>query len=171
MIKALFLIVPNGFRDEEYSIPKEIFERNNIQVITSSSVGGKLTGKKGLTTANVDILLKDVAPSDYDTVVIVGGQKTFWDDPKIIQILQELNRKGKPIGAICSSAVLPAQAGLMQGKNGTAFPGPEELRELEKHQVIYRGNAVETAGNIVTANGPEAAENFAKELVKLLKKS
>jgi len=170
MLKVLFLIVPDGFRDEEYSIPKEILEKNNIQVITSSTVGGKLTGKKGLTTAQVDILLKDIKASDYTGIVIVGGQNTFWNNQKIISLIKEMHAQNKVIAAICISGAIPAQAGIMQGKRGTVFETPESLAELKKYGVIYQGNPVEVDGNIVTANGPEAAAEFAQKIVQLLAK-
>ncbi len=170
MSKALFLIVPDGFRDEEYSIPKTIFEKNNIQVITSSTVGGKLTGKCGLTTASVDILLKDTQAKDYACIVVVGGQKTFWHNPKIISLIQEIYKDNKAIGAICSSGVLPAQAGLLNNKKGTAFPGVEEIAELKKYGVVYNAQPVEQEGNIVTADGPAAAKLFAEKLVALIKR-
>ncbi len=169
MTKALFLIVPDGFRDEEYSIPKEIFEKNGIEVITGSTVKGPLTGKKGLTTASVDILLDDVNSSDYACILIVGGQKTFWHNEKLISLIKEMSKQNKIIAAICISGVIPAQAGLMQGKRGTAFETPESLAEMKKYGVIYKGNPVEVDGNIVTANGPAAAKDFANEAVKLIK--
>lgn len=170
MLKALFLIVPDGFRDEEYSIPKEIFEKNNIQVITASTVSGPLTGKRGLTTAHVDLLLKDALAKDYDTLVVVGGQRTFWHNQKIINLIKEMHNDNKVIGAICSSAVLPAQAGLMQGKRGTAFPGAPEIAELEKYGVVYAAKSVEADNNIVTADGPQSAAEFAQKIIQLLLK-
>jgi protease I len=170
MAKALFLIVPDGFRDEEYSIPKEIFEQKGIEVVTGSTVTGELTGKKGLTTATVNVLLKDVSAQDYACVVIVGGQQTFWNNEILIKLLKEMHQQKKPIGAICSSAVLPAQAGLLTGQKATAFPGDEELAELKKYQAIYTGNPVEIANNIITGSGPAAAEDFARQIITILPK-
>ena len=34
--KALFVIAPERFKDEEYYIPKEILENNDIEVVTAS---------------------------------------------------------------------------------------------------------------------------------------
>lgn len=169
MPQALFLIVPDGFRDEEYSVPKEIFEANDIAVVTCSTVNGPLTGKKGLTTATVDILLDEVNSADYDCILIVGGEATFWHNEKIIKIMKELNKQNKVIAAICISGVIPAQAGLMLGKRGTAFETPASLAEMKKYGVIYNGNPVEVDGNIITANGPAAAQDFARQSVELIK--
>lgn len=171
MTKALFCIVPDGFRDEEYSVPKRIFEEQDISVVTASTVLGMLTGKKGLTTARVDILLDQADAKEYACIVIVGGQKTFWHNPKLIELIKQMNAEKKAIGAICSSAVLPAQAELMRGKKGTVFPGKAELLELEKYGVVYTAASVEIAGNIITADGPEAAEKFSREVLNVINKN
>lgn len=170
MFRALFLIVPDGFRDEEYSIPKRILEKRGFTVKAASTITGVLTGKKGLISVRVDLLLKEVNPRDYDVLVIVGGQKTFWNNQYILDLIKKMHSDDKVIGAICSSAVLPAQAGLLSGQPGTAFPGPEELLELQKYKVIYRGRPVEVAGRIITASGPEAAEAFALEILRQTEK-
>ena len=57
MRQALFCIVPDGFRDEEYSIPRDAFIDAGFKVVTASTVLGELRGKKDLTTAHVDLLL------------------------------------------------------------------------------------------------------------------
>jgi len=131
---------------------------------------GSLTGKRGLTTAQVDILIDKINPKDYDAIVVVGGQRTFWHNPTIINLLQTMDKQEKVIGAICSSAVLPMQAGLLTGKKGTAFSGDPELAEFKKYSIIYNANPVEVEGNIVTADGPDSARAFAQELVLLLGK-
>jgi len=169
--KSIFLIIPDGFRDEEYQIPKDIFEQNGIKVYTASSVKGILKGKLGQVTASVDVLIEDIKVNDYDLIVIIGGGRTFWNDSSIIELIKQANDNNKIIGAICSSAVLPAQAGLLTGKPGTAYPGEPEIEEMEKYGVIYQGKTVEVSNNIVTANGPDAAKDFAEKLLELSKKN
>ncbi|MBU0580783.1 MAG: DJ-1/PfpI family protein [Candidatus Margulisbacteria bacterium] len=168
MKKILFLIVPNGFRDEEYDIPKRVFEKNNIEVVTCSDKPGPLTGKLGKVTANVDILLKDVKIEDYDAIAIAGGQDYFWNNPKILEMLKTMDQAKKPIGAICISGCIPAQADIMKGRKCTVFETPASVEEIKKHGAIYTGEQCTVDGNVVTAEGPTAAKNFAEEIVKQL---
>lgn len=167
MMRALFLIVPNGFRDEEYSVPKKLFEEKGLTVVTASTISGTLTGKKRLTTATVDILLQDVHAKDYDVLVIVGGQDTFWYNSKVLELVRAMYNAHKPVGAICISGVIPAQAGVMQGQKATVFATPDSLADLKKNGAIYTGEAVTVSGSIVTANGAESSTQFAQELLKL----
>ncbi|MFC1517229.1 DJ-1/PfpI family protein [Candidatus Margulisiibacteriota bacterium] len=169
MAKLLFLIVPNGFRDEEYDVPKKVFEKNGIEVVACSDKPGPLTGKLGKVTANVDILLKDVNIEDYDAIAIAGGQDYFWNDPKILEMLKKMDAVKKPIGAICISGCIPSQAGIMKGRKSTVFETPASVAELEKHGAIYTGEDLTVDGNVVTANGPAPAQKFAEEILKLLK--
>lgn len=162
------MIVPDGFRDEEYAIPKKMFEAQGYSVTTASTVPGTLTGKRGLVTATVDRLLEDVSINDYVALVIIGGQRTFWNNQTIITMIKTMHAQGRLIGAICSSAVLPAQAGVMTGLKATAFPGEPERKELEKYQVINTNASVEVAGNIVTGKDVDASEQFAQTLLRML---
>jgi deglycase len=168
MAKILSVIVPNGFRDEEYDIPKKLFEENGHEVITCSDQPGPLTGKLGKVTANVDILLADVNSSDYDAIVVVGGQNYFWNNELLLNILKEMNATDKIIGAICISGCIPAQAGLLTGKKCTVFETPDSVKEIEKNGAIYSGEPVTVERNIVTANNVDVSREFAKEILKLL---
>jgi protease I len=115
----------------------------------------------------VDILLQDVQSQDYDILVIVGGQDAFWYNTKVLELVREMYAAQKPLGAICISGVIPAQAGVMQGQKATAFATPDSLADLRKNGAIYTGAPVTVSGNIVTANGAEASTQFAQELLKL----
>ncbi|MEM5813391.1 MAG: DJ-1/PfpI family protein [Candidatus Aenigmatarchaeota archaeon] len=43
------------------------------------------------------------------------------------------------------------------------------MDELKKNGARYTGKDVEIDGNIITANGPQAAEKFGKEIEKALR--
>ncbi len=170
MNKILFLVVPNGYRDEEYDIPKKVFESNGYTVITSSDMSGTVKGKLGTSTAHVDILLKDVMAKDYDALAIAGGQPYFWNNAKVLSLVQYMHENNKPVGAICISGCIPAQAGIMNGRRCTVFETPDSVKEIEKNGAIYTGEDVTVDGNVVTANGPKAAERFALTIIELLNK-
>jgi protease I len=117
----------------------------------------------------VDILLKDVNIDDYASIIIVGGQPYFWNNARVLDMVRTLDKAKKPIGAICISGCIPAQAGIMKGRKQTMFADPEGIADIQKNGGIYTGEDVTVDGNVVTANGPIPAQKFAEELVKLLK--
>jgi protease I len=67
---------------------------------------------------------------------------------------------------ICIAPVILANAGLLKDKNATVFP--DGIEKLQAGKAIYTGNIVEVDGRLITGCGPEAAEKFGNELVKLL---
>ncbi len=60
-----------------------------------------------------------------------------------------------------------ANSGILKGKKATVYIDGKE--SLLKSGAIYTGNSLEIDGNIITANGPDAAEDFSNAILKSLK--
>jgi len=170
MKKILMIIAPKDFRDEEYFIPKEKFEKSGFSVITASAEKGKCLGKLG-GTANASMSLNEINTDDYDAVVFVGGggSSVYFDDKKAHDIAKSFYRSGKVTSAICIAPMILVNSGVLTGKKGTVFPS--EIDNMKNGGVIYTGKDVEVDGTIVTANGPAAAGAFAGKIIELLKAS
>ena len=70
--KILMVIADRDFRDEEYLVPKEIFQDDALEVVTANLSGEEAEGTGGA-KVQVDISLEQVVISDYDAIVLVGG--------------------------------------------------------------------------------------------------
>lgn len=70
------------------------------------------------------------------------------------------------MSAICLAPVTLANAGLLEGKRATVYPSAKSF--LKWKGATYTGNPVEVDGNIVTANGPEVAEEFAQAVAGMV---
>jgi protease I len=163
------VIAEKVFRDEEYQVPKQILEQAGIRVLTVSTTVGKAEGKLGL-VVQPDILLSDLKDQTLDALIFIGGggSSQYFENPTAHELAWHFYNKGKVVGAICIAPVILANAGLLKGKKATVFPDGKE--RLESNQAIYTGNRVEIDGRIITGCGPEAAEQFGRELVALLEK-
>ncbi len=168
--KALFIIAPENFRDEELLKPKKILESEGIEVEIASTKVGKATGMLG-TEIEVKECVYDLDPSQYDAVILVGGigAQVFFTDEKVQEFLRAAYEEGKIVGAICISPVTLAIAGLLKGKNATVWHTEAEV--IEKYGAKYTGSDVEVDGRIVTASGPAAAEKFGETIAKALRSS
>ncbi|PIS26598.1 MAG: hypothetical protein COT45_00605, partial [bacterium (Candidatus Stahlbacteria) CG08_land_8_20_14_0_20_40_26] len=164
--KVVFIIAQNDFRDEEYLVPKKIFGELGAEVTVASEDTTIAKGMLGL-SVKPDKRLKDVLLKDYDIIVLVGGSGSvvFWDDEELHTNLVEAADSGRIIGAICLAPGILARAGMLKGKKATVYASPNAKKLLKEEGVIYTGNDVERDGNIITANGPAAAEVFTNELV------
>ncbi|MFC1478142.1 DJ-1/PfpI family protein [Candidatus Margulisiibacteriota bacterium] len=165
--KIAMVIAHDGFRDEEYWVPKQIFENNNYTVTTVSSDISPAVSKFGK-QANPDMLLSEVLANDFDALVFIGGPgaSEYFDNPTAHQLASAFVAPDKLLAAICIAPVILSRAGLLAGKTVTLFPSGNQ--ELIANGANVTGNPVETDSNIITASGPEAAEAFAREIIRLL---
>jgi len=167
MKKVVMIIAQDGFRDEELLEPKEILEKNGIEVKVAST---SLSQAKGMLGAKVkpDILVSDINVRDFDAVIFVGGigASQYWDDPIAHQLTLEAVNSNRIVAAICIAPVTLAKAGVLKGKRATVWSS--EAGQLKAEGAKYTARPVEKDGNIITGSGPTAAREFAEEIVKAL---
>jgi protease I len=168
--RALLIIAPERFRDEELAEPRRALEGAGCRVTIGSTRGGTATGMLGARVA-VEVTLAQASAADFDVLVIVGGAgapEHLWDSEPLRGIAKSLHAAGKPIGAICLSPPVLARAGILAGKRATIYPSSRALVELKRGGATYVEEPVVQDGTIVTASGPAAAEAFGHTLVQLL---
>ncbi len=167
------IVAYRDFRDEEYFIPREIFEKADINIVTSSSSAGVAIGKFG-GEAKVDILLKDLKAEDYDAVVFIGGSgaREYIDNEVCHNIAKEALAKGRILAAICIAPAILARAGALKGKKATVWSAPLDksaINILKEEGANYQEQNVVQDGSVLTAIGPLAAKDFAEILLSMLK--
>jgi len=165
--KILMVIAPENFRDEELLVPKQYFEENGAQVTIASKEKGELRGSLGA-TVNVNTLLTEASVNDYDAVIFVGGPGTivYFEDEEAHQLAKSFYENNKVVGAICIAPVILANAGLLEGRSATVFPSGEQ--DITSKGASYTGESVTVSDNIVTANGPQSAREFAQTIAQKL---
>lgn len=102
-------------------------------------------------------------------IVLPGGQPGsdhLRDDPRIQLKLKQLAGADKYVAAICAAPRALAQAGLLDGRRVTSFPGSLEGGPAEN--VDFVNEPVVIDGKIVTSRGPGTAMDFALSLIELL---
>ncbi len=171
-MKALFIIAPEDYQDLEYTVPKQILEKAGIEVVTASKKKGTCKGSLG-GTATAVISIDDVAVADYDAIVFIGGPGAvkYQHDVEAHLTAQEAVTEGNILAAICIASTILAYAGVLEGKKATVWNGDGKQQQiLQTEGAIYTREKVTVDGKIITANGPAAAEEFGKSILKLLKK-
>jgi len=163
--KVVIVIAPAEFRDEELFETKRIIENAGITTVLASKSIGVCKGKLG-GIATAQITLKDIKVSEYSAIVFIGGggAECYFDDPLAHSLATEFLSASKIVSAICIAPVILANAGILKGKRATVWQSGS--RTLELSGAIYSGNPVEYDGNIITGNGPDAAEQFGRSIVK-----
>ncbi len=173
--KILMVIAPDQFRDEELMVPRNAFLAQGWAVDTVSTQVGKAKGMLGaVETVTLDLSHAEekARKNAYDAVIVVGGMGSIeylWDNTQLHQVLQAIQKKDRVVAAICLSGAVLAKAGLLTGKKATVWEAPESLAVFKEHDVAYTGEAVTMDGRFITANGPDAAADFATAVIEQVK--
>lgn len=166
--KILFVVAPKDFRDEELFKPLELLKSKGAETTVASKTGGIARGMLGGVVATADMDKVDVR--SYDAVVFVGGTgaEIYFNDTRAISIAKMAYAQNKLVAAICIAPVILANAGLLKGRNATAYASEAAL--LRQKGANYTAKAVEQDGKIITASGPQAAREFAERIADALAK-
>ena len=172
-IKIVIIVAYKDFRDEEYFVPRGIFDEAGFTVRVASDEIGTAQGTDG-GEVNVDIDLKDLDVFEFDAIVFIGGPGALnhLDKEESYKIAKDAINQNKILAAICISPVILAKAGVLNGKKATVWTGPLDKSAqniLEQNGASYQKDSLVRDGNIITADGPNAAKEFANKIVDALK--
>ena len=169
MPKALLIIAQQGFQDVEYAGTRKGLEAAGLAIVVASKERGPCTGKFG-GTVTADIAMRDVKVGDYDRIGFIGGPgaAALASDGDALNIAVETYRSEIPLGAICIAPTILAKAEVLEGKRATVWnEDGKQAAVLEEYDAEFTDENVTVDGLVVTANGPEAAEEFGKALAAL----
>ena len=152
------VIFMNGFEEVEGLTVVDMLRRLDI---TCDIVGkaSEVTGAHGITIKS-DRLLEEIRSEEYSAVILPGGlpgATNLRDDEKVMSILKEMNNEGKILAAICAAPIALERAGVLEGKEFTAYPGVGENIKGGK----FKEELVVKDGNIITSRGPATSMEFA----------
>ncbi len=172
MTKIAIIIAYRNFRDEEYFIPKQVLLNAGFEVITVSSRKGIAIGGSG-GEAEVDLAFSDLDIDKFDAVIFAGGPGAYKyiNDEEVLEIVRETVRQKKILAAICIAPAILAKAGVLQGKKATIWSSvmdKKPIKILKEEGAEYVDKLVVCDNDIITANGPAAAEEFGQTIVQRL---
>lgn len=144
----------------------DLLRRAGIEVVSAGLDDQPVKASRGVVLVP-DATLDEALGQDYDMVVLPGGMPgmtNLKNDQRIIALLQRMGREGKYTCAICAAPAVLAEAGLLEGRAATSYPGFIE----NLPGVICRSEPVVKDGKVITSRGPGTAMDFALELVEVL---
>ena len=144
----------------------DLLRRADIEVVTAGLKPGTVKASRGVQLVP-DVTLDEALRNDYDMVVLPGGMPgaaNLKADARIIELLKKTAAAGHYTAAICAAPMVLAEAGLLEGKQATSYPG--FLDGLSG--VSLSTSAVVQDGKVLTSRGPGTAMDFALALVETL---
>jgi protease I len=167
---VLMCIACKNFKDIEYQTTREHLETSGANIAVASNRTGECVGSDGL-EVSADVSFSEVKPAKYDAIVVIGGPGTIEylsGNVELHSLLNTFNDENKLISAICLAPMVLAEAGVLEGKQATVWESTQSVEALKTGGAEFIAEDVVVVGNIITANGPGAVQEFAEAIEREL---
>lgn len=163
MVHALVPLA-DGCEEMEAVILLDVFRRAGWTVQAAGLSPGPVRASRGVVLMP-DLLLDEVDADGIDLLVLpggAGGTRALAADPRIATLARALLARGGLVAAICAAPQVLYQAGLLENRRYTAYPGVLDAVAGPGFDPAAR---VVDDDDIVTSQGPGTAMEFALHLV------
>jgi 4-methyl-5(b-hydroxyethyl)-thiazole monophosphate biosynthesis len=155
-----------GSEDMETAILADLFRRAGWPVTLAGLSPGPIRCARGMMLVPDEVWEK-VDPAGYGLIVLPGGMPGVDAMRRHAGLREALRRaaaEGRWIGALCAAPLVLADAGLLDGRRATCYPG------LEKgvSGPLWTDEPVVKDGHIMTSRGPGTCFAFALALIREL---
>ncbi len=164
------VIAPENFRDEELSVPRAALASAGWSTVVASTRLGTATGMLH-DTCPIACTIESLDATTLAALVIVGGTGApthLYDCAPLHRLATVMHQAKKPVAAICLSPGVLARAGLLKDRKATVYANDVSKKAFADGGATLATDSCVIDGNLVTANGPEAAAEFAAAIVELL---
>lgn len=164
----VYIHLADGFEEVEALTIADLLRRAEIPCALVSVTGNKtVTGAHGIRVES-DILFEDAKYTACEMIVLPGGLPGAYglrDHEGLGKKIVEFAREDRPLAAICAAPLVFGKLGILQGRKAAIYPGMESFLEggIPVREPVVRD------GNLITAQEPAFAMEFALELTAFLK--
>ena len=166
----ILILSTNGFEQSELEKPLHDLKDKGATVHVATPEGEAITGwddKNWGDSVPADLKLSDAKASDYDALVLPGGQinpDLLRVNDEAIALIKSFAVHGKPIAAICHAPWLLIEAGLVEGRKATSYASiATDMKNAGAH---WEDSEVVCDNGIITSRSPEDLDAFVAKIVE-----
>lgn len=166
----ILIISTHGFEQSELEFPRDQLRAKGAEVHVATLDGKAAKGWEGSDwgrEAEADLKIADADPTQYDALVIPGGQinpDLLRVEDAVIALVRAFAKEGKVIAAVCHAPWVLIEAEIVAGREMTSYPSIRT--DLKNAGARVMDEPVIADNGIVTSRNPDDLKDFVSKIVE-----
>jgi protease I len=171
--KKIAILATHGFEQSELEVPRDRLKQAGATVEIVSLAGGQIKGwdkKDWGRPVEVDKTLDEARASDYDAIVLPGGQinpDLLRVEPKALKFITDIFDAKKIVAAVCHAPWLLIETGIAKGRKMTSYKSIKT--DLANAGAKWEDSEVVVDQGVITSRNPGDLEAFSAKIIKEVK--
>ena len=171
--KKIAILATNGFEQSELEVPRDRLKKAGATVDIVSLAAGEIKGwdkKDWGRTVKVDKTLDQVSASDYDALVLPGGQinpDLLRVEPKALNFIKDVFNAKKIVAAVCHAPWLLIEVGIAKGRKMTSYSSIKT--DVINAGAHWEDSEVVIDEGLITSRNPGDLEAFSAKIIEEVK--
>jgi protease I len=168
--RKVAILTEEGFEQVELTSPKQALEAAGATVHIISPQNGKVKAwdkdKWGI-EVDVDVVLTNASPDDYDALVLPGGvlnPDKLRQNKDAVAFVSAFLDEGKPLAAICHGPQMLIETGMIKGRKLTSYPSLQT--DLINAGAEWVDEEVVVDNGLITSRTPADLDAFNQKTIE-----
>ena len=168
--KKIAILATNGFEQSELEVPRDRLKAAGARVDVVSLATGEIKGwdkKDWGRPVKVDKTLDEAQASDYDAVVLPGGQinpDLLRVEPKALAFIKDIFNAKKVVAAVCHAPWLMIETGIAKGRKMTSYNSIKT--DVANAGAKWEDSEVVVDQGVITSRNPGDLEAFSVKIIE-----
>jgi protease I len=168
--KKIAILATNGFEQSELEMPRDTLKAAGATVEIISLQAGEIKGwdkKDWGRSVKVDKTLDEASASDYDAIVLPGGQinpDLLRVEPKALKFIKDVFDAKKVVAAVCHAPWLLIESGIAKGRKMTSFKSIKT--DVANAGAMWEDSEVVVDQGVITSRNPDDLKAFSAKIIE-----
>jgi protease I len=166
----ILIIATDGFEQSELEVPRDRLTAAGARVDVAAPAAGRIRGwnhKDWGEDVAVDLELEAVNESDYDALVLPGGQinpDVLRRNERALELIRTFVRSGRIVAAICHAPWLLIEVDALKGRKATSYASIR--KDVENAGATWLDQEVVVDNGIITSRKPDDLPAFVARIIE-----